>query len=917
MESQVPSVLSPYRDTALEYRKAGFFGPLPIPYREKHPVPTDYNKRVSKYPDLAKIEEWRNSGRKNICVRLAGVDEEHELMGVDVDDYWKGDKKKNGGDQLQRLENKLGPLPETWTSSARTDGISGIRYFRVPRGLAFRGKVDKDIEVIRKGHRYAMVWPSINPESGGTLYWWFPPGVKPDKPGKDAWDGKIPNAKEFPLLPDAWIDYLTNNRVLATDDEIIDVDSSVREIDDWATDTFHGDDESPPCERMRQKLNLHLKKLEGTATFHDLLTAAHWNIVRLAFEGHVGWCEAINEYEAAFCEAVAKRGGGTTDRDLPTLHKEIFRSRVQAMRKIKGESDKRVADGVAAVDPCCGRTGACRAIDAGTGTDGTGTNSNSLPPVGGDDSSRDGTSEPPGEFDDVPKGSVKPVSEYEQNDYGNAKHFYDYFSNVSNGPSMRWVKGMGWIIWHEGENPHWESDPDGDQIIRRMWQKIRDRQSAYVDACFGDYQQKAEDFIKGLNGVTETDVKIAKAIYEKWRKFSESNGNVRNSENAIKALRSIESVKKDINDLNNNPFLLGVANGVVELGRDHVELRKANINDFVTFNTNVPWEAPSNHSMNIWKDYLDTFLPDPELQKCVQVAMGYCIIGGNPEKKMIVLKGDPNTGKSTMINAIESALGEYSQSVGQSVFQNHKLNPVLAKALSKRVIVCSEFDEQDQLSASQVKKLTGDSDTVQAELKGSNETVEKVPDFVPILATNEVPGIKGADKALDNRLHVIPFEITPNTISVGASNIVIKTCKVAVLNWLIEGYIEYRQLGYLPLTQQMKDAKKKFVSELDEIATFADECVADQTSPQGYVSRKDMFDKFSIWWIENDFRGHEKPSKPKFTRRMKALGYQSRDTRYRVNGHLDHWWTGIKLMKSSPNVISINKNVEGGTKDGT
>jgi len=166
VESQVPSVLNPYRDTALEYRKAGFFGPLPIPYKKKDPVPTDYNKRVSKYPTLEKIEEWRSLGQRNICVRLAGVDKEHELMGIDVDDYLKGAKKKDGWDQFLRLENRLGKLPDTWISSARTDGKSGIRYFRVPRGLAFRGKVDKDIEVIRKGHRYAMVWPSIHPDGG-------------------------------------------------------------------------------------------------------------------------------------------------------------------------------------------------------------------------------------------------------------------------------------------------------------------------------------------------------------------------------------------------------------------------------------------------------------------------------------------------------------------------------------------------------------------------------------------------------------------------------------------------------------------------------------------------------------------------------------------------------------------------------
>jgi hypothetical protein len=32
------------------------------------------------------------------------------------------ERVKHGGDQLQKLEETLGPLPQTWISSARTDG---------------------------------------------------------------------------------------------------------------------------------------------------------------------------------------------------------------------------------------------------------------------------------------------------------------------------------------------------------------------------------------------------------------------------------------------------------------------------------------------------------------------------------------------------------------------------------------------------------------------------------------------------------------------------------------------------------------------------------------------------------------------------------------------------------------------------
>lgn len=916
MESQVPAVLNPYRDTAFKYWEAGFYGPLPIPYKEKHPVPTDYNKRVSKYPSKEKIKEWAEGPRKNICVRLAGVTHDEEMIGIDVDNYLKGDKRKLGGDQLLRLENKLGVLPETWTSSARTDGISGIRYFRVPRGLAFRGKVDKDIEVIRKGHRYAMVWPSVHPD-GGT-YWWFPPGVAPDKIGRESWDGKIPNAKEFPLLPDAWIDYLTNNRVLASDDEIIDVDSSWREVEDWATDTFHGTDESPPCDRMRQKLNLHLKKLETTATFHDLLTNAHWNILRLAFEGHVGWNEAINEYESAFCEAVAKRGGGTTDRDLPTLHKEIFRSRMQALRKVKGDSDKRVADGVAAVDPCCARTGACNASVLsipGLGGDG---NANVAGASTGDDSSRDSTGEPPGEFDDVPKGPTGPIEDFELNDDGNALHFYKYFSNINSGPSFHWVEGYGWIIWHDvignSSLSRWSIDEDGTGQIRRMWQEIKKRQVNYAEQLeIAFYTNLAAANQTGNvtasgNPIPGTQLAMEKAQMIKMKDWAERSGNVKQAENALKALKSLPGVTVDINELNSNRLLLGVKNGVVELDRGEVRLRPALQSDFITMNTHVPWEKPSQYSQNLWQEYLDLFLPEKELQQAVKIIMGHSLIGGNPEKKFFVLIGDPNTGKSTMLSGIISALGDYAQTVNESAFQSSRFNEVLANALNKRIIACSEFSADVKLSSAMIKRITGNDEITQS-IKFSNAILTGSPQFIPFLATNTMPGIDGADAALRLRMRSIPFKVAVETPKTEQQNVIETVCKTAILNWMIEGFIEYRELGSLPEVQSITEATDETFSELDEIGTFLRECVKNQTSPQGYISRSSMYEKFCMWYQENHGQHFHKPSKTKFTRDLKAKGLKTRDIRFRVNGELDHWWMGVRFEKSRSNVISIAKNV--------
>lgn len=877
-----PVHMHPYRDTALDYRAHWFKGVLPLPYKEKHPPPTGFTGHRADYPTIDQINEWRDEDRRNIGIRLAGVDPEHELIGIDVDHYRKGDKEKKGGEQLGELEIALGPLPATWVSSSRTDGISGIRYYRVPRGMAFRGQVAKDVECISKGYRFAVVWPSVHPE-GGT-YWWFPPGVAPDEAGRAAWDGNLPIAKEFPILPEAWVDYLTQGKMRSTDDDRIDMDSSVDDIYAWADATFHGGD---MCPYMRSKLDKHLKLIEDEATSHDKLINGHYNLMLNAQEGHCGWNDAVNELESHFRDTTLARG----KRSMAEVREEIFRSRVNALRKIKAKCDERIKIGAAPVDHRCDAMGGLCAVT-----------------VAGSDPDDPITTIPQG-------GGLKLVDEYEMNDDGNAQHFVDMFSSASIGPSVRWADGYGWLIWHDSNNPHWEVDPNGDQTLRRMWQRVKQRQLRYVDALWADYQNQLQQWIAGgAGGAMPANVKAARAKHDKWARFAELSGNNRNAENAIKAVKSQAGVTIDVNELDQNPYLLGVANGVVELDDERVTLRRASAADLITLNTGTPFELPSVLATDTWNDYLETFIPDSELRRNAQIALGHCLIGGNPHKKMIVLKGAPNTGKSTMVNAIETALGDYASSVNQSIFQNHKLNPVLAQSIAKRVIVISEFDDSDQLSASVVKRITGGTDKIQAEVKGSNVTVEGIPQFVPILATNEVPTISGADKALQNRLYVIPFNTTPKKLKEEFGNLIRTVCGPAVLKWLIDGYVEYRRLGGIPVSAAIKKETEDFVAELDEVATFANEALVRHSEiekrvhwedfPDWCVTRKAMYAHFQRWWMENNYQSNKIPNMNLLTRRLKALGYPTSDTK-KIGGETARWWFGVKMVSPKSNVLSM------------
>lgn len=166
---------------------------------KKYPPPSAFTGHGKPDPSGADIETWIDGPEAayNIGLRLPpGV------LGLDVDAY----PGKQGGDRLAELVTAHGPLPPTWITTARTDGVSGIRLFRVPLAIDgheinWPGEAAKHIELIQHGHRYAVVWPSINPEASGAEYkWWHEqlPGHVIDIDGP-------PKVDELPWLHESWV----------------------------------------------------------------------------------------------------------------------------------------------------------------------------------------------------------------------------------------------------------------------------------------------------------------------------------------------------------------------------------------------------------------------------------------------------------------------------------------------------------------------------------------------------------------------------------------------------------------------------------------------------------------------------------------------------------------------------------------
>lgn len=193
----------PYYTAAPTYYRAGW--PVFPVVGKAINIPRGVTGRNSQAIEYATVVDWMfHRPDDNIAVRLNGI------IGIDVDAYDKDGVVKRGDETLTTAERLWGPLPPTWRSTSREPANpSGIRFYRVPKGLEFQtivklpnpdGEVTGDIEIVQHSHRYAVVWPSVHPDTGATYRWYNPAGVVAIDP---------PDTLELPALPQRWVDELT------------------------------------------------------------------------------------------------------------------------------------------------------------------------------------------------------------------------------------------------------------------------------------------------------------------------------------------------------------------------------------------------------------------------------------------------------------------------------------------------------------------------------------------------------------------------------------------------------------------------------------------------------------------------------------------------------------------------------------
>jgi hypothetical protein len=243
---------------------------MPIPVKGKSPVPKGATGRDG-IVTAEKIIEWCNDPEwsgQNLAIRFEGA------VGIDVDVYGE----KRGDLTLAALEQELGPLPATPSSTARgAESDSRQHVYLLPPEVSPTARFVSgftDIEILQRSHRYAIVFPSIHPETGEQYRWYDAEG--------ELLDG-IPSLDDFEYLPEAWIEKLS-----IPEDDGREHEGFTGALHEWLARCPAGE----PSLFMRETIR-GFAAVPDSRFNHDFLVSTQRALVGWAVEGEPGIPDAL------------------------------------------------------------------------------------------------------------------------------------------------------------------------------------------------------------------------------------------------------------------------------------------------------------------------------------------------------------------------------------------------------------------------------------------------------------------------------------------------------------------------------------------------------------------------------------------------------------------------------------------------
>jgi putative DNA primase/helicase len=273
-------------------------------------------------------------------------------------------------------------------------------------------------------------------------------------------------------------------------------------------------------------------------------------------------------------------------------------------------------------------------------------------------------------------------------------------------------------------------------------------------------------------------------------------------------------------------WLLATPEGTVDLTTG--KLLPAKSSDYITKLTGVaPADTPCCPQ---WLAFLDQATQgNKDYIAFLRRWFGYTLTGCTREQALLFVYGDGGNGKGVTMNTVDGVMGDYAVSAALDTFMATRgdRHPTdIAMLAGARMVMSTEIDGGQTWAEARLKSMTG-GDPIRARFM-RQDFFEFTPKFKLTISGNHQPALRNVDAAARRRFNLAPFIHRPASPDpyLGEK---LKAEWPAILRWMIEGCLEWQNIGLQP-PEVVKFATEEYFAAQDTLTAWASErCDLDQS----------------------------------------------------------------------------------------
>lgn len=323
----------------------------------------------------------------------------------------------------------------------------------------------------------------------------------------------------------------------------------------------------------------------------------------------------------------------------------------------------------------------------------------------------------------------------------------------------------------------------------------------------------------------------------------------------------------------NEMTLINVANGVMEIKGNNVELKKHDKKYFLKYCLPYEYDEKAHHG-KYFSDFLNSSLPDTASQMILQEYIGTVLAGRTipSAQKCMILLGEGENGKSVFADVIESLLGK--QNVSHTSLNKitdrtgYYVEDIVGRLLNYNSELRSVGSEDTFKAIVSREKIIG---------RNPHEKPFVTDDIPPMIFNcNKLPKVYENSHGIFRRFLIVPFDqiISKENRIADLANKIIRSERPFILKWAIEGLKRYINNNYnFSYCQRSEDAKNEYRTNQCTVLQFIQERSINHASEYKYPA-KELYTEYVAFCSENGIM-KEKLTKRAMGLQFRAYGYQS------------------------------------------